>query len=91
MPHSLRNVQVALAVNSGPPSVAYSSGMPNVANSRHRESIKPLDPSCTLSMTVGVSVNRDEVVHSFVGEEVRTDALKGVGRWDWWVEGCAWL
>ena len=40
---------------------------------------------------VGVSVDHNEVVHSFVGEEVRTDALKGVGRWDWWVGGCTWL
>ena len=40
---------------------------------------------------VGVLVDHNEVVHSFVGEEVRTDALKGVGRWDWWVGGCAWL
>ena len=35
---------MALAVNSGPLSVAHSSGMPKVANSRRRESIKPLDP-----------------------------------------------
>ena len=40
---------------------------------------------------VGVSVNHYEVVYPFVGEEIRTDALKGVGRWDWWVGGCSWL
>ena len=40
---------------------------------------------------VGVAVNHNEVVHPFVGEEVRTDALEGVGRWDWWVRGCTWL
>ena len=40
---------------------------------------------------VGVSVGHNEVVHSFVGEEVRTDALKRVGQWDWWVGECAWL
>ena len=50
MPHSFRNERVALAVNSGPPSVAHSSGMPKVANSRQRESIKPLDPSCARLM-----------------------------------------
>ena len=34
---------------------------------------------------VGVAVNHNEVVHSFVVEEIGTDALKGVGRGDWWV------
>ena len=40
---------------------------------------------------VGVAVKHNDVVHPFVGEEVRTDALEGVGRWDWWVRGCTWL
>ena len=44
-PHPFRNWHVAAAVNSGPPSVAHSSGMPNVANVRRRQSIRPLDPS----------------------------------------------
>lgn len=30
--------------------------------------------------SVGVPVNHDKVVHPFVGEEFRTDALKGVGE-----------
>ena len=29
---------------------------------------------------VGEAVNHNEVVHPFVGEEVRTDALEGVGQ-----------
>ena len=36
---------MAVAVNSGPLSVAISSGMPNVPRVRHRQSISPLDPS----------------------------------------------
>ena len=40
---------------------------------------------------VGVSVNHNKIVHPFVGEEICTDALEGVGRWDWWVGGCSWL
>ena len=37
---------------------------------------------------VGLSVNHDEVAHPFVGEEIRTDALEGVGRWDWGIGEC---
>ena len=48
-PHSLRNCCVAAAVNSGPPSVAHSSGMPNITNVRRRQSISPFKPSCALS------------------------------------------
>ena len=42
--------RVAAAVNSGPPAVAHSSGMPNVANARWRQPMRPLDPSCARSM-----------------------------------------
>ena len=41
---------VAAAVNSGLPSVAHSSGIPNVVNVGWRQSTRPLDPSCALSM-----------------------------------------
>ena len=44
-PHSFKNWRVVAAVNSGPPSVAHSSGMPKVANVRRKQSISPLDPS----------------------------------------------
>ena len=40
---------MAVAVNSGPPSVASSSGMPNVAKVRRRQSIRPVDPSLARS------------------------------------------
>jgi len=38
------------AVNLGPPSVAHSSGMPNVPNKRRKQSIRPFDPACACSM-----------------------------------------
>ena len=38
------------AVNSGPPSVAHLSGMPNVTNVCRRQSISPFEPSCPLSI-----------------------------------------
>lgn len=40
MPQSFRNCRVAVAVNSGPQSVASSSGMPKVTNVRPRQLIK---------------------------------------------------
>ena len=49
-PHSLRNCCVDLAMNSGPPSVAHSSGMPYVANVRLRQSTRPVEPSRAFSM-----------------------------------------
>ena len=49
MPQSFRNWRVAVAVNSGPPSVASSSGMPKVAKVRRRQSIRPVDPSLARS------------------------------------------
>ena len=51
-PHSFKNWRVVAAVNSGPPSVAHSSGMPKVASVRRKQSMSPLDPSCARS-TVG--------------------------------------
>ena len=45
-PHSLRNCCVVAAVNSGLPSVAHSSEMPNVTNESHRHLISPFEPSC---------------------------------------------
>ena len=80
---------MALAVNSGPPSVAHSSGMSKVANSR-RKGVNLAFGSHMCSFNdwpVRVSVNHEEVVHPYVGEEICTDALKGVGRWDWCVGG----
>ena len=37
-------------MNSGPPSVAHSSGMPYVAKVRLKHSIKPAEPSRALSI-----------------------------------------
>lgn len=52
MPQSFRNCRVVVAVNSGPPSVASSSGMPKVTNVRLRQLIKPVAPSDDFS-TIG--------------------------------------
>ena len=49
-PQSFRNWRVAVAVNSGPPSVAHSSGMPNVANVRLRQLMRPFAPFCARSI-----------------------------------------
>ena len=38
------------AANSGPPSVAHSSGTSNVTNVHHRQSISPFELSCPLSI-----------------------------------------
>ena len=40
-PQSFRNWHVTAAVNSGPPSIAHSSGMPNVVNMRRKQEIRP--------------------------------------------------
>ena len=37
-------------VNSGPPSVAHSSGIPNVVNMRRKQEIRPWEPSVARSM-----------------------------------------
>ena len=50
MPQSLRNWRVIAAVNSGPPSVAHSSGMPNVVNVRRRQITRPRAPSWARSI-----------------------------------------
>ena len=44
MPQSLRNCEVVSEVNSGPPSVASSSGIPNVAKQILSASTTPLAP-----------------------------------------------
>ena len=49
-PQSFRDCHVADVVNSLPPSVAHSSGMPNVPNMCRKQSIMPLDPACACSM-----------------------------------------
>ena len=51
-PHAFKKVAVSFAFYSGPPSLANSSGIPNVANVRLRQSISPLEPSAALS-TIG--------------------------------------
>lgn len=43
---------MVVAVNSGPPSVASSSGMPKVTNVRLKQLIKPVAPSDDFS-TIG--------------------------------------
>ena len=45
MPQSRRNFRVCEAMNSGPPSLDSSSGMPNVMNVRFNKSTNPVDPS----------------------------------------------
>ena len=45
-----RNSWVRDEVNSGPPSVESSSGMPKVPNVRRRQSMRPFAPSWALSM-----------------------------------------
>ena len=52
IPQSRRKLEVAEAVNSGPPSEASSSGMPKVVKVNLREAMMPEDPPEAL-MTVG--------------------------------------
>ena len=51
-PQLRRNVDVAVDVNSGPPSDESSSLIPNVVNVRLRLDMSPLDPPYALS-TIG--------------------------------------
>ena len=37
-------------MNSGPPSITHSSGMPNVPNMCRKQSIRPFDPACACLM-----------------------------------------
>ena len=49
-PQSFRNWHVTVTVNSGPPSVTHSSGMPNVVNMWRKQEIRPWEPSVACSM-----------------------------------------
>eukprot|EP00794_Sanderia_malayensis_P001441 gene1441-1586_t len=46
--HEWRNVSVLVAVNSGPPSLASSSGTPKVPKNVRKWRIKPVDPARSL-------------------------------------------
>ena len=48
IPHFLRNSFVILAINSGPPSLASSSGAPNVAMKDLKQDISPRAPDQVL-------------------------------------------
>jgi hypothetical protein len=100
-PQSWRNyfVAVAVAVNSGPPSDASSSGITKATNVRRKQVTSPVAPFEDLSLnnwSVWVSVNYDKVTTSNPLElkKVRTDALKRVVRrhqrcrWSTWVRRC---
>ena len=50
IPQSRRNWRVAEDVNSGPPSVAHSSGIPKVVKMCQRLLISPFEPSCAHSI-----------------------------------------
>ena len=76
---------MAAAVNSGPPSVAHSSGMPNVVNVRRKRLINPVELSCFFNYgPVRVSVYYDKVVYPLVVEEVGTYVLEWVCWLHWW-------
>ena len=49
-PQFFKNCWVNAEVNSGPPSVARSSGIPKLLKVRRRQSMRPFSPSRALSM-----------------------------------------
>ena len=51
-PHLVRNSCVALAMNSGPPSLDSSSGTPKVEKSLLKQAIRPRDPAWQLPVGV---------------------------------------
>ena len=78
-PQSLRNWHV-VEINSGPTSVAHSSGMPKVPNMPRKQSIRPFDPACACSMMGQLEYlsNHNKVVLTLVVEKVSRYALEWI-------------
>ena len=78
-----KNVDVAMDVNSGPPSDDSSPLMPNVVNVCLSVLMRPLDPSCAHYWPVAVSVHDYQIIVSSVIEKIGVDTLE-------WVLGLCW-
>ena len=75
-----RNLRVTAAANSGPPSDAHSSGMPNVVKVCCRHLMSPSEPAWARSIMgqLEYSVHHYEVVDALVVEKICANVLEWV-------------
>ena len=90
-PQELRNFRVEFAVNSGPPSEANSSAIPNVLNCVRNAQISPCAASELYCWPVCIAIDSHQVVPAFVVKVVGTYTLERIDRrnhgswWDRWL------